>query len=268
MQNVEIKLPVHFFSAGQFVASKGWVHPKRCIDSSVLFLVQSGNFVVWEDDRRMVVREREMIILQAGHIHTGEYSDGDVPPVYYWAHFLSDDGPNSTSSNRILLRQHQPCDNYDKVTVYFHQLINESRSSMELPISCDYLMSLILIQMLRLEREQNVKMLYTRMLEYMRMNYRHDITLKQLTHVFPYSTDYLSRVFKRNAGISIRKHLHQLRLTEAKRRLLTTLDTIKEIANDCGYSNDKFFITTFTKYEGVTPTQYRNLFSKLHQNDK
>ena len=268
MESMNIKLPVHFFSAGQFVAQKGWVHPRRCIDTSVLFLVESGNFVIWEDDRRMVVREREMIILRADHTHAGERTEGDVPPVYYWAHFLPNDEASAPSNPQICLQQHQPCNNFDKVTVYFHQLIHESRSFLELPISCDYLMSLILIQMLRLEREPNAKVLYTRMLEYMRMNYRKNITLNTLTDVFPYNADYLSRVFKRNAGISIRKHLHLLRLAEAKRRLLSTVDTIKEIADDCGYTNDKFFIKTFTKYEGVTPTQYRNMFGKIHQNDE
>jgi AraC-like DNA-binding protein len=268
MDKIEVALPVHFFSAGQFVAPKGWVHPRRCIDTSVLFCVESGRFILWEDDRRIVVNAHEAVILRAGHTHMGEPAGDGELPVYYWAHFHADTPLSPDEKNQVTLEQHCFCDNYDKVAVYFHQLIHESRSRLTLPLSFDYLMSLILIQLAEQDKEPNFKTLHTRIQAYVHMNYRSNITLKQLAHVFPYSTDYLSRVFKKSAGISIRKYQHILRITEAKRRLLSTLDTIKEIANDCGYTNEKFFITMFSKMEGLTPTQYRNLFANLHQNDK
>lgn len=188
--------------------------------------------------------------------------------LYYWAHFLPGTREDAEADlHRIQLDQHASCKNYETAVVFFHQLINESRSPRALPLASDYLMSLILIQLTRCERTQAPQTLYSRMQEYLNMNYHFNITLHQLAHVFPYSADYLSRVFKKNAGISIRTYIHMLRLEEAKRRLLSSMDSINQIANDCGYTNEKFFATTFLKYEGITPTQYRMRFSKYHQNN-
>ena len=49
MENIEIQLPVSFFSAGQFVAYEGWAHPRRTLDSSVLFLLENGSFIIDRD---------------------------------------------------------------------------------------------------------------------------------------------------------------------------------------------------------------------------
>ena len=43
--------------------------------------------------------------------------------------------------------------------------------------------------------------------------------------------------------------------------------SIQQIAVACGYSNAKFFSTVFMKYEGVTPTDYRNMYGGIHQNN-
>ena len=42
---------------------------------------------------------------------------------------------------------------------------------------------------------------------------------------------------------------------------------MEQIASECGYGNVKFFSTVFLKTEGLSPTAYRNRFSRIHQNN-
>ena len=47
------------------------------------------------------------------------------------------------------------------------------------------------------------------------------------------------------------------RLKEARRKLMTSGETIKSIAYDCGFSNPKYFSTSFKKKYGESPGAFR-----------
>lgn len=243
----------------------------------------------------MIWRQATCFFLREGHTHNIKPVTDDNSIVYYWAHFRNN---QSESATTITVEQLSKCKNQNKLIIYLHQLNSELLSNFSPPYSLnhtalsdpsqfqslatenqapailgnaltlDYLMSLILLQLACDQQKQNTVHLFSRIKEYILLNYRSNLTLNKLAEVFPYSPDYISRIFKTHAGMPIKQYIHTLRLTEAKQRLLTTIDTIQQIANACGYSNEKFFITTFSKYEGLTPGQYRNLFSQLHVNDK
>lgn len=68
---------------------------------------------------------------------------------------------------------------------------------------------------------------------------------------------YVSRVFKKETGVSFSDYLAQHRLTVAKRLLAETDMKVSEIAEKLSYSNSATFIRYFSKVEGMTPGQYR-----------
>lgn len=266
MEKFEINLPVQFLSAGQFVAGKGWTHQKRILDSHVLYLVESGQFVIHVGDHRYELGPHEAVILPAGLEHAGEATEDKPAPTYYWAHFNTCKG---FSIQKLSLDAHICVKDYQEMVVAFHQLISESRSDMPRQLICDYLTSILLVYVSEIKEDPaEDKRLYIRVKEYVRTHYHDKLSLADLSDKFHYSGDYLSRLFKKNAGISPNHYLHSLRLKEAKQLLLTTTDSVKEIGFRCGYTNQQFFITTFNKYEGMSPTQYRNLYGRFHQNDR
>ena len=271
MPEISMRLPVKFFSAGQFVGQSDWVHQRRKLDSSVLFLVESGGFTMCEDGARWELGEHEALILEGGRTHYGEKSMGEQCPVYYWAHFaFTENAPSEPSGGgqNILVKQHMFCRDYGRLSILFHQLISESRAANAHPLSCDYLMSLLLIALsVDDESSPSPGALPARLQEYMRLNYKRNITLEELSNTFHYNADYLSKLFRNRTGKPIKRYQHELRLTHAKELLLSTVKSIKEIAYESGYVNEKFFITTFMRYEGVSPTKYRNTFGTLHQNN-
>lgn len=78
--------------------------------------------------------------------------------------------------------------------------------------------------------------------------------ISQEMFISPY---YLSRLFKRIEGITFMDYLLNCRLDKAKLLLLTTNETIKVIAINCGYNEPNSFRRMFKKKIGVSPSDYR-----------
>ncbi|MER2142788.1 MAG: AraC family ligand binding domain-containing protein, partial [Eubacteriales bacterium] len=88
-EEMMIRLPVRFVSAGQFAGAGHWLHPDRTLGTSVIIVVERGCFGACVDQRRYVVKAGQALLLPAGHRHFGVPVEGAEPPVYYWAHFES-----------------------------------------------------------------------------------------------------------------------------------------------------------------------------------
>lgn len=88
-------------------------------------------------------------------------------------------------------------------------------------------------------------------------HYMEDISAKDISAFAGYSSSYLSYKFKRVVGIGIHRYLMYTRLRTAARELLTTGDTITEIACRCGFSSSNYFKDAFREQYGVSPRAYR-----------
>lgn len=75
-------------------------------------------------------------------------------------------------------------------------------------------------------------------------------------HVF-LNPDYLSRIFKKETGMSFSDFLQQSRIEYAKELLANTCQSVSDIAVASGYSNLSYFSTIFKKAAGVNPVDYR-----------
>ena len=83
------------------------------------------------------------------------------------------------------------------------------------------------------------------------------LTTVSYTHLFNFSTKYLSSLVKNETGKSFSTYLTDLRLDRAIDLLLHTDLGIKEIAASVGYSDPRYFHRLFKKHVGKTPSQYR-----------
>lgn len=75
-------------------------------------------------------------------------------------------------------------------------------------------------------------------------------------HVY-LNPDYLSRIFKKETGMSLSDFLQQSRIDYAKELLANTGQSVSDIAVTSGYSNLSYFSTIFKKATGVNPVDYR-----------
>lgn len=88
-------------------------------------------------------------------------------------------------------------------------------------------------------------------------HYREDISAAELAGRFGLSPSYISSLLKQTLGIRYSEYVTQLRLGYAKKLLLSTRKSIKEITADCGYYSQSHFTKLFLEKEGCTPLEYR-----------
>ncbi|ENH98016.1 hypothetical protein J416_02194 [Gracilibacillus halophilus YIM-C55.5] len=85
-----------------------------------------------------------------------------------------------------------------------------------------------------------------------------NLTLEVLASVLHVSSVYLSRMIKRELGISYVHLLTNLRIQRAKELLRKTDLSIREIAEYVGYDSQHYFSNTFKKITGTSPKQYKH----------
>lgn len=100
-----------------------------------------------------------------------------------------------------------------------------------------------------------------KIIEYIELNYKQDITVKSLSQYVMMGENYVSRLFKQKTGKSLISHLHEVRIHQAKHELLHTDDSINEIGYNVGFVNSNYFIKIFKRETGETPGQYRQRYS-------
>lgn len=95
-------------------------------------------------------------------------------------------------------------------------------------------------------------------LNYIQQNYR-TVTVEELAKHFSVSTSWISRVFRKNARMTLVDTIQQVRVQKACELLQSTKLSVQEIAELVGYQDVTYFIRMFKKREQVTPLQYRKL---------
>jgi AraC-like DNA-binding protein len=82
------------------------------------------------------------------------------------------------------------------------------------------------------------------------------ITIQQLAEAVHLSCGHLSRVFRRNAGMTLEQFLIRQRVELAKRALLDPRLNVAEVAERCGFCNPAYFASVFKKYVKCTPREF------------
>ena len=93
--------------------------------------------------------------------------------------------------------------------------------------------------------------------EYIRENFQKDLTLDEVSKVVDISPYYFSKLFKQETGENFIEYLTKVRMKNAEGLLKDSSYSIKEICAASGYGDPNYFSRIFKKYEGVTPSEYR-----------
>lgn len=96
--------------------------------------------------------------------------------------------------------------------------------------------------------------------EYIARHFKEDIDLEQVSCIVGFNSSYFSRLFKKETGKNFVEYLTELRMLEAQQLLSETDKSIAEIAEEVGYTDDKYFSRAFKKYSGLKPKDYRKLY--------
>lgn len=94
--------------------------------------------------------------------------------------------------------------------------------------------------------------------DYIYSHLKERITIKNLSDELKVSPSYLSRLFKKETGVSISAYILEKKMEAAKNLLRFSDYSIIEIANRLSFSSQSHFIQEFRKSTGITPKKYRD----------
>ena len=103
-------------------------------------------------------------------------------------------------------------------------------------------------------REKEAVSIIEKAKSYIRDNYKKDISLDEVSREVDISPYYF---FKQETGGNFIEYLTEIRLRNARELLKDSGLSIKEICAESGYSDPNYFSRIFKKYEGVTPSEFR-----------
>ena len=108
----------------------------------------------------------------------------------------------------------------------------------------------------------NEKKEFGMVLNYIHENLHENLSVKRLADFCHLNTDYFSRVFNENFGMRPNKYIQSKRIERAQLLLLSTNNSLKQIAEKVGLENLSYFTRIFKSHIGKTPGAFREGQSK------
>lgn len=290
-----IERPLIFSSCGHFVSDGGWTHSKRVIDNYEIIIGLTGTLYIRQDSENYEISPGDVLTLYPGKVHSG-YRPTTEPCSFFWLHFtckeqntiisnedahknisIMKSSPlfNKMSENMLIPDKFRP-DNKERILIQFRQLLDINSNQYYTTHIADYLLTSLMIELTQQAigkipatagniHESSWKI--SIILEWIRINLHKDITVDKIADKFGYSSDHLSRLFKKHVGASAIKYINGMRILKAKELLCLSEKNIKEISYLIGFKDEKYFMKLFRHTENMTPTDYRKAYHKIHMNN-
>ncbi|MGN0298410.1 MAG: AraC family transcriptional regulator [Lachnospiraceae bacterium] len=111
--------------------------------------------------------------------------------------------------------------------------------------------------------------LYQNLITYIETNLENELSLDILAKQFFVSKYYISHVFKENIGLSIHQYIIKKRLAACRDAIISQVP-ISEAYLQYGFSNYSSFFRSFKKEYGLSPKEYKELYSdvEIHYNSQ
>lgn len=94
--------------------------------------------------------------------------------------------------------------------------------------------------------------------KYIERNINKEILVTEIADYIGLNAEYLTRIFKKEKGVSIKKYIDNKKIMRAKELLEKTDFSVTDISDRVGYSSYNNFSRAFKTHTGVSPTSYRN----------
>lgn len=101
-----------------------------------------------------------------------------------------------------------------------------------------------------------------RVLMYIHDHYKTELDFEKMAEDLGISYSYIRKIVRETTSKSTQDYVCFLKIEETKRLLLNSNMTIREIADEVGFSNVQSLTRFFKKFNGITPSEFRNVNRK------
>jgi two-component system response regulator YesN len=119
--------------------------------------------------------------------------------------------------------------------------------------TCDYIVEL------QKDKSSNI---INQIKNYIDKKYSEDLSIKSIAGVFYLSPAYLGRLFKNNTGEAFSDYLNKVRISKAKKMIISEDSKVYEIIEKVGYNNHEHFYRQFKRYTGISFAEYKESIKK------
>lgn len=98
-------------------------------------------------------------------------------------------------------------------------------------------------------------------LDYINVNYMEELTFSEVAIQAELKSSQFAKLFNHMCGMSFVTYLNHLRVSKAEEMMITTTESITDIALECGFNSIRNFNRLFKEENGMSPSRFR----KSHQ---
>lgn len=268
MITISTAAQVNYKFCGLFEAkTPDWVHMSRFLGEYQLIIVTDGVLHIADAENQYEIGKNEYLIMKPGKQY------GDLPSFcsFYWLHF---DCPMLHIPDEPLFIL--PCQgtipSMNRITAAFSQLKDVEFTYRDKRTNNLYAMN-ILLEIYNQRKDETTRhghsfkdYLLQNVRNYIKWNQAYHLTVTELAEHFGYHPKYLSSLFHKEMGITLKEYLIQETMKCAKIELYNTNRSILSIALSLGYCDGHAFSYAFKRHTGMTPTEYRNSHHPIDKN--
>ncbi|MGH1471463.1 MAG: helix-turn-helix domain-containing protein [Cellvibrionaceae bacterium] len=269
---------VHCEDIAKRSSSLGWsISAHRHAQLYQFLVVEKGHASFWLDDQHFDTSDQCVIWIPPGVVHSFDFLPSTLGRVISFTEELL---LNQTDSRiRHLFSQSlntADCIHYSPTSFEFKQLTllaNElehelKRIQFGQALMAQTVVNAMLINIYRRQEElgrlqsSNTNTLWWEFKRLLDEHYRKHLSVKEFADLLSITPSKLNRLSKQLSQKSVKFHAQHRLLTESKRKLLFTRQSIDEITYELGFKDPGYFCRFFKKHIEMTPSEFREQHSQ------
>lgn len=237
--------------------------------------ILKGTLIVYLDQKEIVIKEGDFVFIRDGILHSAIPNDCIYECIVFNMTMLLRENFSGTKyvqeiiNHNIIINDYFPSSilKLNSILLTLFEALKEKKYGYELiTIGTLYeFLGLVCNENLySTEYSQNqkdskkIKQL-KKVLEVIEASYSSIITLEDLSKVIGMSPKYFCKFFYEMTHRTPIDYLNYYKIECASYQLVTTDLSITDIAYNCGFNNLSYFIKSFKKYKGITPSKYSKI---------
>ena len=244
---------------GLFTSDEPWIHPTRTERTWEIICVISGTVHLEESGKEYILEPGDLILLEANRMHRGSRESRGTTS-FYWLHFKMDQPPDwlprlvHSFTNTSLLRE----------LLHYGTVPNAD------PLWAEAILAHLLVSLStsQAEEESTPSKAAAEIFEWTRVNADAALTVSEAAAHFGYCPEHITRMMKKNYGVSLKAIINDFILQKAKALLGNTNQSVKTIALALAFRDANAFVNFYKYHEKTTPTKYRNGLFSTHMNKR
>ncbi len=275
--NITRLVTIHYFEFAKDFVFAGERH-----DIWEMVYVDKGEILETAGTETLVLRQGDLLFHKPGEFHGLRANGKDCANVFIITFVSSSRMMSFFAHKRCRLRaehRHLIASIIEEGRLafdlpFFDVNMTELKEKKEAPVGAQQLIRLYLEQLLiLLIREQTAgdsryrflptkedvdDQVVSEMISLLEENLCEDIKVEQICRRLHYGKTYLSQIFKKKTGYTIRQYYIRLKIEEAKKLMRETECSVTEMAMRLGFESSQYFSRVFQKTTGMTPSEYKH----------